>query len=59
MVDRLDGGMDRIRAAGLAFLLAGTLGYVVGVYTPYPGRAFSITAVMVGITLAAIGGESE
>lgn len=59
MVGRVDEGMNRIRAAGLTILLAGILGYVAGVYAPYSGRAFSITAVMVGIALAAIGGESE
>ena len=51
--------MNRTRAAGLAILAAGLLGYGLGVYTPYPGRAFSITAVMVGITLTAIGGGDE
>ena len=50
--------MNRTRAIGLALLLAGLLGYVVGVLVPYPGRAFSITAVMVGVTLTAIGGEN-
>lgn len=51
--------MHRTRAIGLGVLLLGILGYVAGVQAPYPGRAFSITAVMLGVTLAAIGGESE
>lgn len=51
--------MHRIRAVGLVLLVGGVLGYALGVLAPYPGRAFSVTAVMVGITLAAIGGASE
>lgn len=31
------------------------LGYVVGVVAPYPGRAFSLTGLMVGVTLLAVG----
>jgi len=50
--------MNRIRAAGLALTLGGVAGYLAGVATPYPGRAFSVTAVMVGVTLAAIGTDS-
>jgi len=34
--------------------VAGVCGYVVGTLVTYPGRAFSLTAVMIGITLAAI-----
>lgn len=51
--------MNRTRAVGLGFLLVGLVGYAGGVYAPYPGRAFSITAVMLGVTLTAIGGERE
>jgi len=39
-------------------LVAGLLSYGVGIYVPYPGRAFSLTAVMVGIVLAATGDGS-
>mgnify|MGYP006308669149 CR=1 FL=1 len=46
--------MNTHKAIGLALLVGGTAAYVVGVYVPYPGRGFSLTAVMVGITLAAI-----
>lgn len=51
--------MDRTRLAGIGLLGLGLVGYLAGVVAPYPGRAFSVTAVMVGITLAAIGGVSR
>lgn len=41
--------------AGGALTLLGVAGYVLGLLAAYPGRAFSITAVMVGVTLLAIG----
>jgi len=46
--------MQRTLAAGLACCALGLLGYVVGVYYAYPGRAFSVTAVMLGVTLLAV-----
>lgn len=46
--------MNSLSAVGLALLAVGIVGYVVGVATPYPGRAFSITFVMVGVTMIAI-----
>jgi hypothetical protein len=49
--------MDRVVAAGVALTVLGLLGYVVGVFAPYPGRAFSVTGVMVGLTLVAVGGD--
>jgi hypothetical protein len=48
--------------AGAVLTLVGVAGYVAGVAVPYPGRAFSITAVMVGLTVLSIGrvpGEEE
>jgi len=42
-------------ALGVALTAVGTTGYAVGVWAPYPGRSLSVTAVMVGLTLAAIG----
>ena len=48
--------MERRTVAGGSLLIVGLLGYAVGVYAPYPGRAFSLTAVMVGFVLVAIGG---
>ncbi|WP_338738424.1 hypothetical protein [Haloplanus salilacus] len=47
--------MDRRFLVGVGLTAAGVCGYVVGTVVPYPGRAFSLTAVMLGITLAAIG----
>lgn len=47
--------MNAMTGVGAVLTLAGFGAYVLGVMTPYPGRAFSVTALMVGITLAAIG----
>ena len=51
--------MNRALAAGVALTLVGLVGYVVGIAVAYPGRAFSVTGVMVGITLLAIGSAAE
>lgn len=50
--------MDRPTLAGIGLCTVGLVGYVAGVYVAYPGRAFSITALMVGITLVAIARQS-
>lgn len=47
--------MNTTLALGITFTLLGVVGYLVGLTVPYPGRAFSVTGVMVGITLLAIG----
>lgn len=47
-------GMDRYSTIGTVLCLAGLAGYVAGVYVTYPGRAFAVTAFMIGITLFAI-----
>lgn len=47
--------MDRVFALGLLLTAVGVVGYAAGLVAPYEGRAFSVTAVMAGITLAAIG----
>jgi len=52
------GGMDRVRAVGIALVVAAVAGYLVGIRHAYPGRALSVTGVMVGLTLVAVGGES-
>jgi len=46
--------MNRVLAAGAVLALVGVAGYAAGILTAYPGRAFSVTAVMFGITLIAI-----
>ena len=48
--------MQRVRALGAAVTLLGLAGYLAGVGTAYPGRALSLPAVMVGLTILAIGG---
>ena len=40
---------------GVLLTGAGLVGYLTGLTVAYPGRAFSVTAVMVGLTLVAIG----
>ncbi len=37
--------------AGLVLTVIGLVGYVAGIQFQYPGRAFSITAMILGITL--------
>lgn len=46
-----------VRVAGAVLTVLAIAGYVVGVFAPYPGRAFSVAGVMVGITLLSIGGR--
>ncbi|MFC4358960.1 hypothetical protein ACFO0N_13500 [Halobium salinum] len=41
--------------AGAVLTGLSVLGYLVGVATAYPGRAFSLTGLMVGLTLLAVG----
>lgn len=43
------------RALGAALTGVGALGYLAGVLAPYPGRALSLPAVMVGVALLAVG----
>lgn len=50
--------MQRLRLAGAVVTVAGLGGYVAGTAAAYPGRSLSLTAVMVGLTLVAIGGEA-
>jgi hypothetical protein len=48
--------MHRVQALGGFFTVLGVVGYVIGVLAAYPGRAFSVAGVMVGITLFSVGG---
>lgn len=47
--------MNRELALGTVLTGVGVVGYAVGTLVSYPGRAFTVTAVMVGITLLVIG----
>lgn len=46
--------MNRLVVLGVLLAVLGVAGYVAGVYVEYPGRGFSVTAVMVGVTLIAL-----
>jgi hypothetical protein len=48
-------GMNGLSAAGVALTTVGVAGYAVGLLADYPGRAFSLTAVMAGAALALVG----
>jgi hypothetical protein len=48
--------MEPRTVAGSGLLVTGLLTYAAGVSISDPGRAFSLTAVMVGIVLVALGG---
>ena len=50
--------MNRTFTVGVLLTVGGTAGYVVGVATPYPGRALSLPGVMVGLALLTVG-ESD
>lgn len=47
--------MHRLTLAGGALALVALAGYVAGIAAPYPGRAFAVTGVMLGIALLVIG----
>jgi hypothetical protein len=51
--------MHPVFTIGLLLTFVGFSGYVYGITAAYPGRALSLTALMIGITLAAIGLTSE
>lgn len=46
--------MNRGTLTGLGLSILGFAGYVAGISVEYPGRAFSITAIVSGIALALI-----
>lgn len=47
--------MNRTLLAGLVVVTIGLAGYLAGIAVAYPGRALSVTAVMIGATLVAVG----
>lgn len=54
-MDETTPGDGWVFALGVAVTLSSVAGYAVGVVANYPGRSFTVTGVMVGITLVAIG----
>lgn len=54
-MDDITTGGRTVFALGLVATVLGALAYLAGIATAYPGRAFSVTAVMVGVTVLAIG----
>lgn len=46
--------MNRGAVIGVVLVFAGLAGYALGVSGPYPGRAFSVTALMIGIALVSM-----
>lgn len=46
--------MNRLFVLGVTLAAVGLVGYAVGVGMAYPGRAFSVTMVMVGVALIAM-----
>ena len=51
--------MQRVRMLGAVATVVALVGYVAGVFAPYPGRAFSLALGMVGLTLVGVGGDRE
>jgi len=48
--------MQKLRPVGLGLTVLSIAAYITGLWNAYPGRSLSLTAFMVGVTLAAIGG---
>lgn len=51
--------MNRMIAVGGGLTAAGLVGYALGVAVSYPGRALTVTGIMVGIALLAVGRAEE
>jgi hypothetical protein len=51
-------GMERLRALGAVLSVLALAGYGLGIVVAYPGRALSITLLMVGVTLLVVGGTA-
>jgi len=47
--------MNALTGVGLGLTVGGAVAYIAGAAVAYPGRAFSLTAVMVGVTLLSVG----
>lgn len=46
--------MNTPALTGAVLSVIGTAGYVAGIAVSYPGRAFSLTAIMIGITFVLV-----
>lgn len=51
--------MNLPMVAGGVLTAVGVIAYGAGVAAAYPGRAFSLTLLMVGITLVLVGRDQE
>lgn len=51
--------MQLVALAGAGCTLLSAVGYAVGIHQPFPGRAFTVTGLMVGISLFVIGRALE
>ena len=51
--------MQRVAVLGAACTVLALVGYGVGMFTPDPGRAFTLTGLMVGTALLAVGVARE
>lgn len=47
--------MNQTLIIGVISTVVGLIGYMLGVIVPYPGRAFTVAGVMVGVTFLSIG----
>jgi hypothetical protein len=51
--------MQPVAVLGASCSALALVGYGIGLATPYPGRAFTLTGLMVGITLFIVGVARE
>lgn len=51
--------MNAAAISGALLAVGGLVGYVLGLVAPYPGRAFSLTALMVGLAVVAVSRASK
>ncbi len=49
--------MNGLRVLGGVLSLGALAGYVLGTVVAYPGRAWTIALLMIGMTLVAVGGS--
>ncbi|WP_181686747.1 hypothetical protein [Halorhabdus salina] len=49
----------RLLTVGIVFSVLGLGAYLAGLFVAYPGRSFSLTGVMTGLTLLAIDRSTE